>query len=898
MSNRYYILCLVAFFLIASNAAPAQTVSYWKFNEGSGTTAGDSAGTNHGTLYNAPEWVAGISGTALKFNGSSQYVQVSNGLIIGTLGEYTIEAWVKWEGSTAEALHTIYCEGDFNDLIVFRLIDGAPDFTVLSGNWENATASSPLSVGVWYHLAAVLKPGIGGRIFVNGVAADTNSNMGIIAQSGTTSVIGRFTGNSGGRYFNGTIDEIRISNVALEPSQFLLSLGPPGAPQNLAATAGNAQVGLTWSPNTEPDFLRYRIYGGTSPNPTTKIDSTTAGISDTSKIITGLTNGTTYYFRITAMDSAGNESGYSNEVSVTNFAPPTISDFNPKFGPVGTNVTITGTNFSTTASKNIVYFGAVKAVVTSASPTSLTVTTPVSASFAPIAVTDTTTGLTAYSIMPFIVTFPGGGSITASSFVPKVDFATGTNPSSVVIADFDTDGKSDLALTNESNNTVSVFRNTSTSGSITAGSFTARVNFTTGSSPGGVAFGDFDGDGKLDLAVTNYSSNTVSVFHNSSTTGSITSGSFAAKVDFATETGPTGIAIYDLDEDGKPDIAVTNYTDFTVSILRNTSTSGSITAGSFAPKVNFTTGFYPWGIAIGDVDQDTKPDLVIANYLSNLGSGQPSSVAVFRNTSTSGSITTGSFSAKVEFTTGTSPAAVALGDLDGDGKLDLAISDYNSNMVSLFRNTGSSGSISFATKVDFTTGSNTHSLSIGDIDGDGKPDIAITNRSSNTVSVLTNTSSTGSITSSSFSAKVDFVTGNTPSDVSIGDLDGDGKPELIVANQASNTVSVFRNTIGLAALVGEYQPDANTVLLLHMNETSGSTVSDASSFGNNGTATGTTIVDGRFGKGRSFNGTTDQISIVDHTSLNPSSQITIEAWIYPTSFNGMILRKDNENTER
>lgn len=91
----------------------------------------------------------------------------------------------------------------------------------------------------------------------------------------------------------------------------------PAAPTNLTAIRGNAQVALRWNRNTEADFLRYRIYGGTSSNPTTQIDSTTGGVSDTTKVITGLSNGTKYYYRITSVDNLGLASGYSNEVSET-----------------------------------------------------------------------------------------------------------------------------------------------------------------------------------------------------------------------------------------------------------------------------------------------------------------------------------------------------------------------------------------------------------------------------------------------------------------------------------------------------------------------------------------------------------------------------------------------------
>lgn len=104
--------------------------------------------------------------------------------------------------------------------------------------------------------------------------------------------------------------------ATIKYTQTRMSL-PPGNPKNLIAIAGDSQVSLRWNRNTEFDFLRYRIYCSTSPNPAIKIDSTTGGRTDTAKTITNLTNGLTYYFRITAVDSGGKESGYSNEVSVT-----------------------------------------------------------------------------------------------------------------------------------------------------------------------------------------------------------------------------------------------------------------------------------------------------------------------------------------------------------------------------------------------------------------------------------------------------------------------------------------------------------------------------------------------------------------------------------------------------
>ena len=249
-----------------------------------------------------------------------------------------------------------------------------------------------------------------------------------------------------------------------------------------------------------------------------------------------------------------------------------------------------------------------------------------------------------------------------------------------------------------------------------------------------------------------------------------------------------------MDGDGKPDLAVTNYGSATVSVIRNTSSSGSIGAGSFAAKVDFITGTDPVLVALGDLDGDGKPDLAVVNQGS-------ATVSVIRNIATSGSIDIGSFAARVDFATGLTPYSVALGDLDGDGKPELAVANNGSATISVFRNTATSGGIvpgSFAARVDFATGTNPSSVAIGDLNGDGKPDLAVANRSSAKVSVFRNTATSGSIAAGSFAAKVDFTTGTGPVSVALGDLDGDGKPDLAVANYGSATVSVLRNADNIA----------------------------------------------------------------------------------------------------
>jgi gliding motility-associated-like protein len=469
--------------------------------------------------------------------------------------------------------------------------------------------------------------------------------------------------------------------------------------------------------------------------------------------------------------------------------PPVITSFSPASGPVGTSVTITGSDFNTTAASNIVFFGSTMAQVTAATATSLTVTVPTGASFQPISVLNGSTQLTGYSAKPFIVTFTGKHSITATDFAAQLNFTTAAQPVNIAAGDLDGDGKPDLVVVNNTANTISILRNTSTSGSITSASFAAKVDITTGNIPYYVAIADLDGDGKPEIAVANNVSNTVSVFYNKSVSGTLTTASFSGKVDFAVGTAPRSLAIGDIDGDGKPDLVVTNTTTNNVSVLMNTTTTGSITAASFAAAVNFATGAGPRGLAIGDLDGDGKPDLAIANFGA-------STVSVLRNTSTAGSIAASSFATAVDITCGLHPYIVSLGDIDGDGKTDMVAANQGASTISVLRNTATSGAIttgSFAATVDIATPSTPTGVAIGDLDGDGKPDVVTTNQGNASVSVFRNTSTSGTITSSSFASRVTYTVGATPYNCVIQDIDGDGIPDIAAVNNGANNISVLRN---------------------------------------------------------------------------------------------------------
>ncbi len=293
-----------------------------------------------------------------------------------------------------------------------------------------------------------------------------------------------------------------------------------------------------------------------------------------------------------------------------------------------------------------------------------------------------------------------------------------------------------------------------------------------------LAIDDLDGDGMIDLVVgdggsLNLSNTPITIFRNKSQPSlfSFETGE-VYKIDIGT------YLLADLDNDGKKDIISIKQNN--ISILKNKSVPGDI---SFTPKVSVAGSMLasPGNTAVSDIDGDGKPDLVIAYSASD-------KVVILRNTSTASAF---SFDAALVYTAGFNPTAPCLADIDGDGKLDMSVTNANDNNVSVFRNTSTTGAISFASKVNFTTGVNPQALYAADLNADGKQDLIVANKTSQTISFLENTSATGTI---SFASKSDFTTTNAPTKISVNDMDGDGKPDLVIANSSLNTaVDVFLN---------------------------------------------------------------------------------------------------------
>ncbi|HEX2473120.1 MAG TPA: VCBS repeat-containing protein, partial [Lacipirellulaceae bacterium] len=144
----------------------------------------------------------------------------------------------------------------------------------------------------------------------------------------------------------------------------------------------------------------------------------------------------------------------------------------------------------------------------------------------------------------------------------------------------------------------------------------------------------------------------------------------------------------------------------------------------------------------------------------------------------------------------------AIGDLNGDGKLDLAVTYAGSNTVSVLLGSVGGG---FSAATPYPTGTNPLSVAIGDLNGDGRRDLAVANHDSNTVSVLLGNVGGG------FQQQTQYPTGIDPDSVAIGDLNGDGRLDLAVANLSGNNVSVLLNRNALAD--DDFNGDANSDIL-------------------------------------------------------------------------------------
>jgi hypothetical protein len=371
----------------------------------------------------------------------------------------------------------------------------------------------------------------------------------------------------------------------------------------------------------------------------------------------------------------------------------------------------------------------------------------------------------------------GNGTFTAAAASP-ISIQTDSRANSITVSDFNNDGKPDLVYTDNQQITtsangvsVNVYLGDGT------GSFTFKATYSVPTLPGKTVVADLSGDGKPDI-ITPTRFDTLSVRLG---TGD---GTFGAEAILSTGGWPVDVAVADVNRDGKPDVLSVNLFGGDVTVFLGTGT------GTFTSAPSIQVGSGPADLSLADLNADGRLDMVVVN-------SDIDSISLYYGNGTGGFTPAG---APTLDTTQT-PSRMASADINGDGKLDFVVSVAGAGFVAgTVRPYLGDGSGGFTAGTPVTVGISPRGLDIADLNGDGKLDIAVPNFNGSTVTVLLGDGAGGfSATGAS-----PIAVGTRPNTVKIADINGDGKPDLTVANGDSNNFTVLLNdgSAGFTAAAG------------------------------------------------------------------------------------------------
>ncbi|MFQ5673501.1 MAG: FG-GAP repeat domain-containing protein [Nitrospinales bacterium] len=331
---------------------------------------------------------------------------------------------------------------------------------------------------------------------------------------------------------------------------------------------------------------------------------------------------------------------------------------------------------------------------------------------------------------------------------------TGAEPSFLITEDFNGDGNLDLVVTNSGDNTFSFYKGQGD------GAFRKQVVFRTGDQPICIVTGDFNGDGLPDLAELNYRDQNIQVFLNNGL-GSFRNTGVLLKPGKI----PLNLVAGDLNKDGFTDLAVTlRYHKVVILWGRG--------KGRFSEPVSIPVRGQPTSLVLGDYNGDHQPDLAVALA----GSGNVGAQIIW-------GMGSNGFKTSQVFRGGGQPLSIANIDANGDGRMDLVTSSNSTHIIGLFLNKG--GGV-FESLRDFAAGEFPKFVAVADFTGDGKPDLAVSNATNDTISVVLGKGD-GRFTYPPIFHAVDEY----PQGIVVGDFNHDGLMDLVTACRDKNLLDIL-----------------------------------------------------------------------------------------------------------